>query len=99
MVPVYRTVVPAEPCPLSTLDGADMITFTSASTVRNFLSIAGEQGRKILAATATAVIGPVTAEALETESGVTADVVADSSTVAGLAGSISEFFAKLKSVK
>ncbi|MFP6625573.1 MAG: uroporphyrinogen-III C-methyltransferase [Deltaproteobacteria bacterium] len=99
VVPVYRTVVPGEPRPLSTLDGADMITFTSASTVRNFLSITGQRGREILASTATAAIGPVTAGALETESGITADVVADSSTVGALAGAISDFFANLKSVK
>ena len=45
-------------------DQIDMVTFTSASTVRNFVSIIGhDQAQDLLSRTVVACIGPVTAEA------------------------------------
>ncbi len=44
----------------------DAVTFTSASTVRNFVSILGhEQAADLLRTTVVACIGPVTAEAAQ----------------------------------
>ena len=44
----------------------DVVTFTSASTVKNFVQIFGaEQSADLLNATTVASIGPVTAEAAE----------------------------------
>jgi uroporphyrinogen III methyltransferase/synthase len=44
----------------------DVVTFTSASTVKNFVQIFGaEQAADLLNATTVASIGPVTAEAAE----------------------------------
>jgi uroporphyrinogen III methyltransferase / synthase len=47
------------------LDGEiDVVTFTSASTVRNFVTIIGhDQAQDLLRQTVVACIGPVTAEA------------------------------------
>jgi len=59
----------------------DAVTFTSSSTVRNFIKLVGEaalvQGAKV------ACIGSVTAQTAEMH-GVTVDVVADESTIEGL---------------
>lgn len=61
----------------------DVVTFTSASTVRNFLAIAGsppETGH-------VACIGPVTAEAARS-AGLRVDVVAEEHTVPGLVAAL-----------
>jgi uroporphyrinogen-III synthase len=45
-------------------DQIDMVTFTSASTVRNFVTTIGhDQAQDLLSHTVVACIGPVTAEA------------------------------------
>ena len=63
IVPVYRTAVPPESMEkLAAVDHADWITFTSSSTVKNFLALGG---RRLLAAGAKAVsIGPATSETM-----------------------------------
>nr|MDQ3915585.1 uroporphyrinogen-III synthase [Actinomycetota bacterium] len=61
----------------------DVVTFTSASTVRNFLAIAGSppvDGH-------VACIGPVTADAAR-DAGLSVDVVAEEHTVPGLVEAI-----------
>jgi uroporphyrinogen III methyltransferase/synthase len=97
VVAFYRTVPPAEPPPLSLLDGVDMVTFTSASTVENFVRIAGESARAVLGRVAVAAIGPITAAALE-RTGVAADVIAAPYTVEALADAIVRYFANRESV-
>lgn len=67
----------------------DLITFTSSSTVENFVKAVGEN---ILRKTKSAAIGSVTAETLK-KFGVTADIVAEKFTVAGLVESIKNFYA------
>lgn len=63
VVPVYKTGVPAESVDrLATIDHVDWITFTSSSTVKNFLALGG---RRLLDAGARAVsIGPATSETM-----------------------------------
>jgi uroporphyrinogen III methyltransferase/synthase len=61
VVPAYRTILPPEPLSDSLrreIDTADLLTFTSSSTVDNFCTLvpALDHGRK------AAVIGPITAE-------------------------------------
>lgn len=83
---LYETVV--EPLSAETLAlarAADYITFTSASTVRNFLSAAGEgaDGAALSAQTRIVSIGPVTSDALR-EHGLTVDVEAAEHDIDGL---------------
>lgn len=88
VAPVYRTVA-AEPDPAvieRLRAGVDAVTFTSPSTVRNFLSLLGAAGlgaAELLDGVVLASIGPVTTNAL-VESGLRADVEADPSTVPAL---------------
>ncbi len=82
-VTAFRTVRAAPP-PAETREaikagGFDAVLFTSSSTVRNLVGIAGKPHHT----TVVACIGPQTAKAAE-EHGLRVDVLADSSTVAGL---------------
>jgi uroporphyrinogen III methyltransferase/synthase len=71
------------------LDGAiDIVTFTSASTVRNFASQIGvEPARDLLRATTVACIGPVTADAAAAL-GIEVQVVPATYTVPGMVDAI-----------
>ncbi|MDP1877154.1 MAG: bifunctional uroporphyrinogen-III C-methyltransferase/uroporphyrinogen-III synthase [Actinomycetota bacterium] len=82
-VTAYRTVRAAPP-PAETREaiktgGFDAVLFTSSSTVRNLVGIAGKPHHS----TVVACIGPQTAKAAE-EHGLRVDVLAETSTVAGL---------------
>ena len=85
-VPAYSTVL-AQPSPeaLAALEtGVDVLTFTSSSTVRNFVEQVGQSRAQALAAQARVVtIGPITA-ATAREFGLRVDVVATEHTIAGL---------------
>lgn len=64
-VVAYRTV-PAPPPPAALADqaaGADVITFTSLSSVEAYLGLADDRGRPLVVPPVVACIGPVTAEA------------------------------------
>lgn len=96
VVEAYRAVAPKnDPRPMRTLllDGqTDMVTFTSSSTVRNFVALLG--GRDVpalLAAAAVACIGPITQGTAE-EMGIRVDVVPQDYTIAGLTAGIVEYF-------
>lgn len=84
----YRTL-PADPDPegLRALrQGVDILTFTSSSTVRNFISLvaaAGLDPRRLPGSPIVACIGPITAETAR-QAGLLADVVAEEYTTAGL---------------
>ena len=70
----------------------DAVTFTSASTVRNFASIlGGEQAADLLRTTTVAAIGPVTAEAAQ-NLGIVPAVVPDEYTVPALVGALVSHF-------
>jgi uroporphyrinogen III methyltransferase/synthase len=93
---LYETVVePLSADALALALAADYVTFTSASTVRNFLAAAGERaegesaaregadGGSLSAQTRVVSIGPVTSEALR-EHGLTVDVEASAHDIEGL---------------
>ena len=87
-VTAYRTVRAAPP-PAETREaiktgGFDAVLFTSSSTVRNLVGIAGKPHHT----TVVACIGPQTAKAAE-EHGLRVDVLADTSTVVGLVEALS----------
>ena len=87
-VTAYRTVRAAPP-PVETREaiksgGFDAVVFTSSSTVRNLVGIAGKPHHT----TIVACIGPQTAKAAE-EHGLRVDVLAETSTVAGLIEALS----------
>jgi uroporphyrinogen III methyltransferase/synthase len=89
-VTAYRTVRAAPP-PAATREaiktgGFDAVVFTSSSTVRNLVGIAG----KPHATTVIACIGPQTAKTAE-EHGLRVDVLADEPSVGALADSLAAF--------
>jgi uroporphyrinogen III methyltransferase/synthase len=70
----------------------DAVTFTSASTVRNFARILGEeQAADLLSTTTVAAIGPVTAEAAQ-QLGITVTVVPKKYTIPDLVDALVEHF-------
>src|SRR5262245_48502703 len=85
-VPAYSTVVakPSAEALAAVQTGVDVLTFTSSSTVRNFIEQVGQTTAQALAAQARVVtIGPITA-ATARELGLRVDVVATVHTIAGL---------------
>ena len=63
----------------------DIITFTSASTVRNFIALVDDN--KLIANVAIACIGPITADEASTH-GLNPSIIADEYTIDGLVNSI-----------
>jgi uroporphyrinogen III methyltransferase / synthase len=85
---LYETVVePLDPATLARAVAADYVTFTSGSTVRNFLGAAGGEGSRDAAElspqTRIVSIGPVTSETLRAH-GLTVDVEASEHDIDGL---------------
>lgn len=68
----------------------DMVTFTSSSTVRNFVSLA--KGAD-LEGVRVACIGPITAQTAN-EAGLKVDILTDEYTIPGLVAAILEFYQK-----
>ncbi|MCR5834164.1 MAG: uroporphyrinogen-III C-methyltransferase [Selenomonadaceae bacterium] len=86
VAPVYNTI--AAPPKDIDFDSVDMITFTSSSTVKNFVdNYGGDTLKKI----PTAAIGSVTADTLKSFGAVPA-VIAKSFTIAGLVEAIENFY-------
>ena len=70
----------------------DVVTFTSASAVRNFVRILGaEPAADLLASTIVACIGPVTAEAA-TQCNVKTTIQPSSYTIPALVDAIAKYF-------
>ncbi|MCC7418032.1 MAG: uroporphyrinogen-III C-methyltransferase [Acidobacteria bacterium] len=75
----------------------DVVTFTSASTVRNFTKVFGaEQAADLLRTTAVASIGPVTAEAAE-HYGIATTIMPKDYTIPALVGAIVQYFRERES--
>ncbi len=90
-VAIYQTKIAAS-LPqelLEALAGKNVqwITFTSSSTVKNFLTLLGEQYREKLSGIKLASIGPVTTQSIVAV-GLKPDVVSDSADVGSLANAI-----------
>ena len=98
-IPCYQTVRPEPDPELSDRlrnETPDFIVFTSAKAVRNFLKTAAEAAgetaaQRFLREAAAAVIGPITARALESE-GKSAEIIPAESTVPALLAAIAGYF-------
>ncbi|MEN6566484.1 MAG: uroporphyrinogen-III C-methyltransferase [Veillonellales bacterium] len=95
VVPAYRTVA-------GEVDGAmaaeklkngevDVITFTSSSTVTNFLALLGPGGAELIGKAKVACIGPITSGTC-LKHGITPAVIADEYTIAGLVAAIQQLY-------
>lgn len=97
VVPAYRAVRPkglAEAKKLLQGGSVSVITFTSSSTARNLLDSLGKRSAaRILEGVTVAAIGPITAQTVR-EFGLTPQIVATSSTSAGLVRAMVKFFQK-----
>jgi uroporphyrinogen-III synthase len=99
VVEAYRTVVPEEGAArvgnlFSTPHQPDCITFTSSSTVQNFVAMAGTSS---LEGIQVVSIGPVTSKTARSL-GLSVDAEAQPYTIDGLVGAILERFARSPSV-
>jgi uroporphyrinogen III methyltransferase / synthase len=88
VVPAYRTVIDASEA--KALEEAlrtgrvDAITFTSSSTVKNFLSmLAGKNMEQLLKSVVIAAIGPITADTAR-DAGLNVQIIAQEYTIKGL---------------
>jgi uroporphyrinogen III methyltransferase/synthase len=98
VVETYRTVLPSESLapdmrrPI--VQGAiDIVTFTSSSTVTNFVTLLGEADLpELLRAVGIACIGPITADTVRSY-GVTPTIVSDEYTIPGLVQAIVGYYA------
>jgi len=92
---VYRTVPVATEHPQieELMRGVDVVTFTSGSTVENFLKNLDNhpKGRALLTNRLIACIGPVTA-GVAAESGLNVEIVARNFTVEGLVEALVEYY-------
>jgi uroporphyrinogen III methyltransferase / synthase len=99
VVSVYRTVVPAAALDAlkQEVEGGriDVVTFTSSSTVRNFVELVGgaEAARRIAAQVAVGCIGPITAHTAD-EYGLPVSIVSRENTVPALAQAIVRHFSE-----
>ena len=101
VAPVYKNVRPdgqAEELRAMFVDKqVDMVTFTSSSTVTNFLHMLGEDDpvrrRELLGTTKLASIGPITSKTI-VEAGLQVDVQPETFTIPDLISSIVAFYAK-----
>lgn len=96
-IQAYRTVAETALAPglLERLecDTIDLVTFTSSSTVRNFVNALPEANRAaLLPKVRAASIGPVTSDTLR-EMGIAIAVQAAESTIPGLAAAMAQYFA------
>ena len=94
VVQAYQTVLPHRPSGLHELfqKQLDVITFTSSSTVENFIRLlAGEDPNQVLQEVIVACIGPITARTAM-DSGLRVDIISSEFTIAGLVGAIVRFY-------
>jgi uroporphyrinogen III methyltransferase / synthase len=93
VVPAYKTVVARDAAFGEKVARADVLTFTSASTVRAFYSLLGGDAASAARGKSVACIGPVAASAAR-EAGLTVDVVAQVYTTTGLLEALETHFAQ-----
>ena len=95
VVPAYQTVLPesSEPSFLKRLDegSIDVITFTSSSTVTNFLDRLNKEHHEKLNKIVVACIGPITQKTAENR-GLKVTIVPSQYTVTGLISAIEDYF-------
>jgi uroporphyrinogen III methyltransferase/synthase len=97
VIPVYKTIAPTgDWSPLKEQIQAraiDVVTFTSSSTVTNFVKMVGgeEEARRLGAKTTIASIGPITARTAE-DYGLTVGILPAENTVPALAEAIVRYY-------
>ena len=96
VVAAYKTIFDVDPEFAQKVRRADVLTFTSASTVRGYVELLGgaPAAREAARNKLIACIGPITAEAAD-ESGLHVDVVADVFTTDGLLDALEAHLALL----
>ena len=96
LVPIYDTVIPEESyarlAQLFQTDAPDMITFTSSSTVKNFVALA--KGIREIQEYPCAVIGPITAETAA-RNALNVVVQPEKSTITELVAAMGRYFDRL----
>jgi uroporphyrinogen III methyltransferase/synthase len=85
VIPVYKASLPKETTALS--EKPDIVTFTSSSTVRNFITLYGKQA---LEGTLIASIGPITTKTLR-DNGLREHIEAERYDIPGLVKAIEQF--------
>jgi uroporphyrinogen III methyltransferase / synthase len=96
VVPAYRTIRPTRDVDwvknVLQARQISVITFTSSSTVRNFVDMFGpDEARRLLQGVAVACIGPITAKTVE-DYGLAVQILPKDSTIPSLAQAIVEHF-------
>ena len=95
VVPCYRTVrAKIDPDTMQKLreKEPDLCVFTSSSTIKNLMDILGaDVGRKMLAESTVAVIGPVTAKTASSY-GKPADIIPRENTISSLLEAIRDYY-------
>ena len=86
VIPIYRTSLPAEKASL--VEPPDVVTFTSSSTVDNFIAL---YGKAVLKKSCVASIGPVTSETLRRH-GVSVHIEALQYDIPGLVEAMERYF-------
>ena len=92
----YRTVIPpgsAEALSTALTEGLDAITFTSASTAQNLMTLLQQTQLEIPVETVLASIGPITTQAMQ-ELGLAATLESGQATIAALVQRIEEYYAR-----
>jgi uroporphyrinogen III methyltransferase/synthase len=96
VVPAYRTVQSDEDATairaLLEEGGAHAVTFTSSSTVRNFLALLGPDAADLLRGVVVASIGPITARTAAA-AGIASQVVPDRYTIPDFVDALVSHFA------
>ena len=93
IVAAYTTVIPPDADFASKVSEADVLTFTSASTVRGFVALLGDiAASQAASGKCVACIGPITASAAA-QAGLNVDVVAPVHTTAGLLDALEIYYA------
>ncbi|MGA8384742.1 MAG: uroporphyrinogen-III C-methyltransferase [Candidatus Cybelea sp.] len=93
IVAAYTTVIPPDAHFASKVSEADVLTFTSASTVRGFVALLRDvAASRAASGKCVACIGPITANAAA-QAGLNVDVVAPVHTTAGLLDALEIYYA------
>jgi uroporphyrinogen III methyltransferase/synthase len=93
IVAAYTTVIPPDADFASKVSETDVLTFTSASTVRGFVTLLGDIAvSQAASGKCVACIGPITANAAA-QAGLNVDVVAPVHTTAGLLDALEIYYA------
>jgi len=91
-IEIYETVLPVEGDQYLKeilLEGIDWITFTSSSTVENFMTLLGKEYQHLIDGVKIAAIGPITGKTAE-ELGLSVDIQAKIYTIDGLVQAMME---------